>query len=135
VHHRADIIRFAATFFILSAVLGWVFSVTGALVGTYSLDVNMLAVPAVSAMFASIGFSWRRKLVYGSATLALYILSGMVAEFAGLNRLASERLATSASFPPIWINLYLAFLITFPFVMLVLFVGRRPALLWSRRAD
>ncbi len=134
-HRRADIIRFAVAFFALSALLGWLVWSSTSLAAILPRGARMLAVPIVSAMLAAVGFSWRRKIVYVAATIGVYLVSGAIAGLAGLPKLASEQLSTSASFPPVWINLYLAFLTTFPFVMLVLFVGRTPALLWSRRAD
>lgn len=92
-------------------------------------------VSMVSTMLASVGFSRRRKIVYVSAAVGVYVLAVVVAGWAGLPELAGEQLSTSSTFPPVWVNVYLAFLMTFPFVMLVLFVGRTPTLLWSRRVD
>jgi len=132
---RADIARFVVSFIVVSAALGWVFWSSGALVGTYSLDVSMLAVPVVSAMLASVGFAWSRKLAYASITAGLYLVTGAAAELSGLHDLARRQLGGGASLPSVGVTLYMAFLMTFPFVMLVLFVGRTPQLLWSRQPD
>jgi len=130
-HPKREAVWFVVWFVILSLALGWIFwSSTAAQVG-----VSMLAVPVISAMLASQGFSWKRKLVYASATLALYLLGSVIADATGLIELASEQISTPTSFPSPWVMLYVAYLSAFPFVMLVLFVGRSPSLLWSKSRD
>jgi len=125
---RLEVAKFAAWFALLSLLLGWLFwSSAAAQVG-----VSMLAVPVMSAMLASRGFTWKRKLAYASITLGLYVLGSMVAEVTGLLALATEVVNTGATFPPPSVLLYMAYLSAFPFVMLVLFVGRTPSLLWSK---
>ncbi len=130
-HPRREVATFIAGFVFLSLVLGWfIWSSSLAQVG-----VSMLAVPVISAMLASQGFSWKRKLTYAAATLGLYVLGSLIAEATGLAAAASQQIINSSSFPSLWVVLYMAYLSTFPFVMLVLFVGRNPALLWSKKRD
>lgn len=126
---------FGVTFVALSMLIGWVFWASTGVLGEYDLNRSMLAVPVVSAMIAAIGFAWRRKAVYVSVTLGLYVLARVVAELAGLDDLAARELNTFGGFPSLVTMLYLAFLSTFPLAMLVLFVGRTPSLLWSKRID
>ena len=95
----------------------------------------MLAVPVMSAMLLSQGFSWKRKLTYAVATLGLYVFGSLIAQATGLVTLASQQILDSSSLPSLWVVLYMAYLSTFPFAMLVLFVGRNPALLWSKKTD
>jgi len=127
-HRKRDAILFAALFVALSLALGWVFwNSTSAQVG-----VSMLAVPVISAMLAAQGFTWKRKLIYAAATLALYLLGSAIANATGLIALATDQLNSGTSFPSPWVLVYMAYLTAFPFVMLVLFVGRNPSLLWSK---
>ena len=127
-HRKRDAILFAALFVALSLALGWVFwNSTSAQVG-----VSMLAVPVISAMLAAQGFTWKRKLIYAAATLTLYLLGSAIANATGLIALATDQLNSGTSFPSPWVLVYMAYLTAFPFVMLVLFVGRNPSLLWSK---
>lgn len=130
-HAERHPVRFGVGFLVWSAVLGWVFSSTRVVVGTYSPSMSMLAVPCVGAMLAAVGFGWRRKIAYACTSLALYVLSTIVADVAGLGALASRQLNSPTSFPSVSVLLFMAYLSTFPFAMLILFVGRRPSLLWS----
>ncbi len=128
---RRELITFIAGFVLLSLVLGWFFwSSSFAQVG-----VSMLAVPVISAMLASRGFSWRRKVTYAAATLGLYVAGSLVAQATGLVALASQQVLDSSSFPSLSVVLYMAYLSTFPFAMLLLFVGRNPSLLWSKTEE
>lgn len=127
-HPRRDLVAFIVEFVVLSLVLGWIFfNNSFAQVG-----VSMLAVPVMSAMLASQGFTWKRKLMYTAATLGLYVLGSLIAEATGLVELASQQILDPNSFPSLSVVLYMAYLSTFPFAMLVLFVGRNPTLLWSK---
>lgn len=122
---------FVAWFVILSLGLGWIFWNSE----FQQVSLSMLAVPVMSAMLASQGFSWTRKLVYTSITLGLYLVGSALAEATGLVELAAQQLNSSNGFPSVWVALYMAYLSTFPFAMLVLFVGRDPSLLWSKKKD
>lgn len=122
---------FVGGFALVSLVLGWVFWNSS----LAQIGVGMLAVPVISAMLASQGFSWKRKLTYAGATLGLYLLGSAVAEATGIVALASEQILDASSLPSLPVVLYMAYLSTFPLVMLVLFVGRTPSLLWSRKSD
>ncbi len=65
--------------------------------------------------------------------MGLYVLGSYVAEATGLAAVASQQILDPSSFPSLWVVLYMAYLSTFPFAMLVLFVGRSPSLLWSKK--
>jgi len=131
---RADIIRFAVVFLVLSILLGWLLSSARGSV-SYALDMSMTAVAVVSAMLASVGFTWRRKLTYAALTFGLYLLPAVAADLAGFGALARQQLHANVGFPSAIVVLYSAWMATFPFGMLVLFVGRRPSLLWSRKPE
>ena len=131
-HPRRELAVFIAEFVVLSLVLGWFFwNNSFAQVG-----VSMLAVPVMSAMLAAQGFTWKRKLAYyAAATLGLYVLGTLIAEATGLVDLASQQILDPTTFPSLSVVLYMAYLSTFPFAMLVLFVGRNPTLLWSKTSS
>ena len=128
---RRELVAFIVEFVVLSLILGWVFfNNSFAQVG-----VSMLAVPVMSAMLAAQGFSWKRKLAYAAATLGLYVLGTLIAQATGLVDLASQQILDPTTFPSLSVVLYMAYLSTFPFAMLVLFVGRNPTLLWSKTSS
>jgi len=132
---RSDVLLFSASFVVISMALGWLFWSVVTPAGAYALETTMLAVPVISAMLASIGFGWRRKLVYAAFTFGLYVFTSLVAEIVGLRETAIQQLAGTGGIPSAGVVLYVAWLTTFPLAMLVLFVGRTPSLLWSKRAD
>jgi hypothetical protein len=127
---------FAATFVVLSAALGWLFwnaTIPLGALGEFSISDGMMTAPAVSAMLAARGFSWKRKITYSAVALLVYPLVLILGEVTGFNAMVGAEITTGTAFPSLWADLYLAFLATFPLAVLVLFVGRNPALLWSRR--
>lgn len=127
----AEPVIFAAVFAVATAVLGGLLwrATTGQLA---PLRNAMTLAPALSAIIAARGFGWRRKRVYGALTLGGYFALGVVALASGIHAVAATELSTAASSPSALTTLYLAVITTYPFVMLMLFVGRRPARLWSR---
>lgn len=129
---RADALAFAAVFAALTLGLGWMLAAAVAASTSRALASATTAVPAVSAMLAAVGFPWRRKLAYASATFGLYVLILGTADATGLRSLVASQMSTTAAFPSPVSVLYLALLTTFPFVMLLLFVGRTPTRLWRR---
>jgi hypothetical protein len=133
-HPRRGILVFVAASTILTVVLGWVFWSATAQVGMYSLRRSMVVVPVLSVMLGARGFAWRRKAVYSAIVFGVYVLGGIVADAIGLHAVDSL-FGTRGLFVALAAFLYLAFLWTFPLATLVLFVGRTPAMLWSRRSD
>lgn len=133
---HADKALFAVTFVALSGLLGcavWVLG--GAIAGRENFLQGMVAVPAVSVMLAARGYSWRRKFAYAGITIVFYVLVGVLAQLSGLYAAADSETGSSQAFLSPLTLIYLTFLTTFPLGMLVLFVGRSPHLLWSRKAD
>lgn len=130
-----DRLIFTVAFLVSSTVLGWLFWTATGSVGGFTLDSAMLAVPVVSAMLCARGFGWKRKAVYVAVTLGVYLLVGVAAGVTGFHAVAARELNSVGPFPSVPTMLYLAFLTVFPLVMLVLFVGRNPALLWERKQD
>jgi hypothetical protein len=133
--HSNEPLRFIVVFLVLSTALGWWFWSATASIGSYHLNRSMLAVPVVSAMLASVGFPWKRKAVYVLVTLGVYALVGVVGAATGFEQTVGVQLGAMDAIPSLGTSLYMAFLATFPLAMLVLFVGRTPALLWSSKRD
>ena len=123
---------FGAAFVALSVVLAALLWAARDTIGLYAPNRGLLPVSAVSAMLASRGFTWKRKLTYAGLTLGIYILFGALAAATGLHARAAYELNNSGPFPSALTMVYLAFLMAFPLAMLVLFVGRRPSSLWVR---
>ena len=128
-----DVITFVVWFLVLSVTLGWLYWTAGTPLQSGALNV-MLAIQVVSAMLASRGFSWRRKVVYASVTAGVYLTVGVAYDTLGLGEIALRQVAQNPDSPSIPLLLYLTFLTAFPLAMLVFFVGRTPSLLWSKRA-
>jgi uncharacterized membrane protein YphA (DoxX/SURF4 family) len=127
-HRKRDTLWFIVWFVVLSLALGWVFWQSG----SAPVGLSMLAVPVTSAMLAAQGFSWKRKLTYAALTLGLYVLGSVIADVTGFLEFATQEANGAISLSSLWVILYEVYLFTFPLAMLVLFVGRRPSLLWSK---
>jgi hypothetical protein len=91
-------------------------------------------VPAVIAvMLAAQGASWRRKLLFAGATLGLVLLLYAIVAVCGLES-GSSSLQTSQAATGPQVIAYLATKVAFlalPLAALAVFVGRRPAMLWT----
>lgn len=124
-----DTVRFAVVFTALTLVLGWVFWMLTPTGG--ALRNTMMVVPAVSAMIAARGYGTARKLAYAAATVAGYTAVAAIASATGLH--ARVGVEISSGVPSVWAALYIGFLTAYPFMLLVLFVGRQPSRLWSAR--
>lgn len=136
-HNRRAELEFFLVFATLTGALGWLFwnvSIPLGSHGSYSLSDTMFTVPVVAVMLAARGFPWRRKLAYTLVTVMFFPFVMLMAEVTGLNAYAGSQLSQNQILPSLATMLYMAFLSTFPLAMLVLFVGRAPRLLWSKRA-
>ena len=100
----------------------------------FSLHSMIFGVPAASAMLCARGFGLRHRVTYALATLGLCLLVDVIAGLSGLSGLAWRQNETRTPYGlgPI---IYFAVTWALPFAMLILFVGRKPSLLWSRGAD
>lgn len=126
----ADIAWFAAAFVVLSGALGWALWRVTSSAQLVPMRDSMMAVPAVCAMIAARGFGWARKAAYAAVAMGGYVSAGALATATGFHAQVAQQLAAGGQ-PSVGATLYLAFLTTFPFVVLLLFVGRKPSLLWS----
>ena len=97
---------------------------------TYNPADALITISAASVILAARGVSWRRRLIYAAVVLGIFLLvdywflsSGMMhAAFAGLNAGDTGQSVTAVA--------YMVFAQALPFVILVLFVGRDPSVLW-----
>lgn len=129
---RVDILRFAALFTLYCVVFGWVFLSTRGGIGRLLAD-SAITVPVISAMLASVGFGWRRKIVYSTLTLWLYLAPAYIADAVGLIGAIRSPDAPITALTSLAAALYLIWWTAFPLLMLVLFVGRNPTLMWSKQ--
>lgn len=126
--------RFAAVFTLCCVLFGWVFLGTSGGVGRLLSD-SAIAVPVISAMLASVGFGWRRRIVYALLKLWLYLAPAYIADAVGLLGAIGSSDTPVTVFTSLAGGLYLIWWNGFPLLMMVLFIGRTPALLWSRQKD
>lgn len=113
-----------ALFKLLSAAYfrGW--PVSGYHTGEFSI--------VLALMLTALGVGWRRKLAFIAATTGGILAIEWFARAAGIAALATSdpSSGTVAFNSNVW---YFTFTPAFPIVMLALFVGRNPAVLWTRR--
>jgi len=85
----------------------------------------------LAVMVAALGVGWRRKLAFLAATFGGILAIEWFARAAGIAALAASdpTSGTVAFNSNVW---YFTMTPAFPIVMLALFVGRNPAVLWTR---
>jgi len=86
----------------------------------------------LAVMLSALGVGWRRKLGFAAVTFGGIVAIEWFARAAGIAALAASdpTSGTVAFNSNIW---YFTLTPAFPIVMLALFVGRNPAVLWTRR--
>jgi len=126
-----DGLLFIVSFVLVSMLMWLLFTRALSAIVPFSMHSIIFAVPAASAMICARGFGLRHRLTYALATLGLCLLIDVIAGVSGLSELAwqQNQSRTPYSLGPI---IYFAITWAVPFAMLILFVGRKPSLLWSR---
>jgi len=107
-------------------------------VGIYSHSAPdaWLTVPAAAVILVARGVSWKDRLTYLGAALGIYFGIGIVLTLTGfIDFAASGRLAHSGVLPIMAMRVYRWFIMGYPVVMVMLFFGAKPYLLWSRDSD
>jgi len=101
--------------------VGW--PVSGYQIGAFSI--------VLAVMLSAVGVGWRRKLLFVSMTVGGILAIEWFSRAAGIAALAASGPSSGpvAFGSNIW---YFTITPAFPIVMLALFVGRNPAVLWSR---
>ena len=92
-------------------------------------------VPAVSVMACALGVGWRRKTLAIALMLGGFTVFDVVTRATGIQTLASKPLAGGFAEQAVLVGgiVYAMVPLVYPFAVLVLFVGRRPSLLWTGR--
>jgi len=126
-----DVLLFVVSFVLISLLLWLVLTRVQSAAAPFSLHSLVFAVPAVSAMLSARGFGLRHRLAYAFATFGLCLLIDLVSGVSGLSGLAWRQ---NEARVPYGLGPLIYFALTWavPFAMLILFVGRRPSLLWTR---
>jgi exosortase/archaeosortase family protein len=128
----ADSLWFWATVVLLSVVIGVAISILKmGLKPPYDLTGALWLAPALALILAARGASWRRKLAFVSWGVLGFALVSLLLELSGIEDVVWHRV--SAAFPPFiaLTVLFTAFMIGWPLVMVILFVGRHPERLWT----
>ncbi len=92
-----------------------------------------ILIPVLAVMVAGLGVGWARKAAFVAITVGGFLLIEWVAQRTGLRAIAA---GTVTMDEPLRLSLgvlYVTLTPAFPIVMLALFVGRNPAVLWTRR--
>lgn len=102
--------------------------------GYYLMRNGLLLVPSLSVMLAAQGVAWRRKLAFTGGTLAGFVAVEVTSNALGVQALAADGARFGVGLGPTLVTLaYHTFLLLYPLVVLVFFVGNRPQSLWMRR--
>ena len=106
------------------------------LASDYSLRNSLFLVPALACIAAALGASWRRKAAYFAITLLGFLLIDFIGAQAGILRLAIEMHSWAADPARFLLTVvYQTFVMVYPLVLMVFFVGSRPAILWTRSSE
>lgn len=113
----------------ISALL-WLAPVIG---NSYTFRNSMFLVPALSVMVAAVGVGWRRKFGFVALTFALFVILDYAGARLGLQDMALDIEHFGAQAWPSVVTVgYQVFIAAYPIVVLIMFVGPRPSVLWTR---
>ncbi len=95
-----------------------------------------LTVPATAVILVARGVSLKDRLSYLAVALGIYFGIGIVLNVTGFVDFAdSGRIAGTGVLPIMAMRAYRWFIMGYPIVMVMLFFGTKPYLLWSRDAE
>lgn len=135
-HDVSAIGAFVGISTVLSLVLGALAWVVRLPSGYYLMRNGMLLVPALCVILAAQGFSVSRRLGFAGGALAVFVLVEIIAATAGIQAATADAAAFGTSLGMTLVTLgYHTFLLLYPLVVLVFFVGNRPQRLWMRRVS
>ncbi len=130
---RHDTMAFVASVALVSVALS---AVVWALPRTlYNPADLLIVIPVVSIILSARGASWRRKLLYGGLAVGVFLLVDFVFLTTGAMHFAFSGLSRMRLLPALLAIAYMCFAQGFPFVVLLLFVGRNPSMLWTSPKD
>jgi exosortase/archaeosortase family protein len=128
----ADSLWFWTTVVLLSMVIGVAISLLKmGLKPPYDMTGALWLAPALALILAARGASWRRKLAFVSWGVLGFALVSLLFELSGIEDVVWHRVSAAIT-PFISLTvLFTAFMIGWPLVMVILFVGRHPERLWT----
>jgi hypothetical protein len=100
---------------------------------SYNPSDALIVIPATSAILAARGATWRRRLVFAGIAMGGFLLADYVFLRSGLMHSSFEGLSQGDPWGSVVAVAYLAFAQGLPFVVMLLFVGRDPSVLWAKR--
>ena len=92
----------------------------------------LIVIPSAAVILSARGATWRRRLLCAGLVLGVFLLADFVFLASGLMHYAFAGLSELDVVPSVLAVVYMFFAQAFPFVVLLLFVGRNPAMLWTR---
>ena len=94
---------------------------------------SLILVPVLSVMVAALGVGWRRKLLYIAITLVGFVTVDLLTLKLGVAKLAVDPRAYGVDAPrTILLALAEVFVVAYPIVLLIVFVGSKPGVLWTK---
>ena len=119
-HPTRDITIFAASVFGYSLVFSYL--------ARNASGNPLFAIAIASVMLSALGVPWPRKLVFATVCLGGFVLFELAFDALGLTaRMASFGYEMVAS---VIGTVYIVLVLAYPLVVLLLFVGRDPSVLW-----
>jgi len=133
---HSEVIAFGLWWIALSVAIGWGLWTVPTLLPTshpYSLRNSMFLVPVLAAMLAARGHTWKRKLTFALLALGIFLLADLAAVLSGLQSMSvNARYFGTGFWRSLLVVAYSTFIAAYPLVCLALFVGKKPARLWSK---
>lgn len=98
----------------------------------YNPSDALIAIPVASVILSARGASWRRRLLYAGLVIGIFVIVDSAFLVSGLMHSAFEGLARLEPVVSVTAVAYMFFVQGFPLLILVLFVGRDPSVLWTK---
>ncbi|MDR3686257.1 MAG: hypothetical protein P4L93_04785 [Coriobacteriia bacterium] len=98
----------------------------------YNPEDALIVIPVASVILSARGASWRRRLLYAGLVIGVFLLVDFAFLASGLMQYSFAGLSQLDPLPSVLAVVYLFFAQGFPFVVLILFAGRNPSMLWTK---
>jgi hypothetical protein len=132
-HARRHIALFALIAVGSSLLLGGLAWMAPSPIRTYTFRDSLILVPVLSVIIAALGVGWRRKARDLTLTVAGFLIFDFSTLQLGIGRLASDPRAYGSDAGRTLLLLAAeVFMVVYPIVVLILFVGSRPSVLWTQ---
>jgi hypothetical protein len=127
---KRDVVIFMASVLLFSLLLSAVAWMLPKI--NYNPSDTLIVIAVASVILSARGASWRRRLLYSGLVLGVFVLVDFVFLSSGLMRYAFVGLEALDPVPSVLAVAYMFFAQGFPFVVLLLFAGRNPSMLWTK---